>query len=128
MGHIVNQATGEVTLELEGHAFKLRASMWRLAELIDVLRKKASELELLQPGLALLQYKISNCDPYALYYGMRVLCTSGNEDKLKDMLLVPHIAELKGALLAALLAGLPEPDEKESGGNELAEAATATMN
>lgn len=116
--HTVNAATGEVTLEIDGEVFRIRASMARLADLMGALAV---------PGLGMLQLFISQVDPRALYHGMRCLCTSGNEAKLRDMLLMPHVDAIKGALLAALIAGLPEPD-KESEGKGLAEAATATMN
>lgn len=113
--HTVNAATGEVTIDLDGETFRLRASMGRLADLMA---------NLAVPGLGMLQMMIERLDPRALYHGMRCLCTSGNEAKLRDMLLMPHVEAIKGALLGALIAGLPELKEKDAEGNGLAAGAT----
>lgn len=113
--HILNAATGEVTIELDGETFKLRASMGRLADF---------SASLAVPGLAMMQKRIEWLDPGTLYNGMRYLCTSGNEAKLRDMLLMPHLEAIKGALLGALVAGLPELPEKDAEGNGLAAGAT----
>lgn len=112
--HIVNALTGEVTLEIDGETFKLRASMGRLSDLMAVLDK---------PGLTMLQFMMIQMDPRALYHGMRCLCTSGNEAKLRDMLLLPHLEPITGALTAALAAGLPEVKESAEG-NGLEAGAT----
>jgi hypothetical protein len=105
MTHVVNEATGEVTFELEDTVFKVKASMSRLADYMGHLNV---------PGFAMMHMMIAQQDPRAIYHGLRCLCTSGNADKFKDMVLSRHLLVIVPALLAAITVGLPKGDDEET--------------
>lgn len=103
----VNEATGEVTVELAGKTFRLHATMKRFADYqaaLDVV------------GMGGMWSMLSQRDPRAIYEGMRCLCSSGNAAELDDMLLIPNLAAMADAIQAALLAGMPN-DKGKSRGN-----------
>lgn len=108
MTHTVNEATGEVTVVLEGETFKLRASMGRLADFMANMNV---------PGFAMMHMMVAQQDPRAVYHGLRCLCTSGNEAKLKDLILGRCLLDAVPALLAAITVGLPKADEDAPVGN-----------
>lgn len=96
---VINAMTGEVSIDLAGTEFRLRATMPRLADL---------QARLGVPGLNSIMQRVQMMDAQALYVAMRALCSSGNADRLDDMLLTPHLTTIVAAIEASLVAGLPE--------------------
>jgi hypothetical protein len=96
----INEATGEVSVELGGQEFRLLATMRRMGDL---------ERALQVPGLLELQEKLLLKSSDMTLIGLRALCVSGNEDQLDDLLMGPTIGPAIEAIFAALTAGLPKP-------------------
>lgn len=114
MATTVNEATGEVSVELGGKTFRLRATMPRVAEF---------EATLGVDGLAGIQKCLQDSKTNAVYQGLRCLCVSGNEADLEELLLTPNLGEATSAIYKALTAGLPQEPAR---GNARATTATKT--
>lgn len=106
MATTVNEATGEVTTELGGKTFRLRATMPRVAEYEAVLGVD---------GLDGVQKALQASKTKAVYEGLRCLCVSGNEAELDDLLLTPNLGEATAAIYKALTAGLPQEPARGNG-------------
>ena len=102
MSVTTNEATGEVTVQLADRTFKLRATMPRVADLQSALDVN---------GMVSIELMLKVGDARAVYQGMKCLCASENVSALDDMLLAPHAPTAVEAILAALVAGLPEADD-----------------
>lgn len=102
-----NEATGEVSVDIAGHTFTLKATFRNMA---------AFQAALAVPGMAMMQMLIEGVDPRAMHAGIQCLCTSGNADALDDILLTPHLATCKEAIMSAITAGLPDaPKDSKPG-------------
>lgn len=101
----VNQATGEVTTVLAGETFTLHATLPRVAALQTALEVS---------GFGAMFELIQQADARAVYHGLRTLCSSGNAAKLDTMSVGAVIADGVALVLAALTAGMPEPDGKKA--------------
>lgn len=104
-GPTVNEMTGEVTFDLSGKEFRIRATMARLAD----YQSKVGVV-----GLQTLSVMVSGLDARAIYLGLKCLCTSDNADTLDDMLLTPYLELANEAIVKALSAGLPEASSKKA--------------
>lgn len=105
----VNEATGEVMFELAGKEYRLHATMKRMADL---------QAKLAVPGLSMTSLMLTQNDPRAIYYGLRCLCTNAPSTEFDNLLLTPHIATVSSAVIAALNAGLPEPEKGDDAGKD----------
>lgn len=105
----VNEATGEVTSSFSGEEFRFHATLPRVAEFQAAIGAS---------GFAALFGLVQEGDVRAIYHGLRALCSSGNGKLFDTMLLGATLAEAGAVILAALSAGLPEPDpgKKEAAG------------
>ena len=103
---LVNPATGEVTQTIADKEYKFKASMMRMAEY---------QSRLAVPGLGMVTMMIRGMDPRAIFFGLKCLCTSGNEADFDDMLLTSHMKEAQEALTEALNAGLPKAEKPGKG-------------
>jgi hypothetical protein len=101
----VNKATGEVTSVLAGEKFTLHATLPRVAALQAALSVN---------GFGAMFQLIQDADVRAVYHGLRTLCASGNAAKLDAMSVGAVIGDGVALVLAALTAGMPEPDEKKA--------------
>ena len=116
MTHRVNEATGEVTVDLAGETFRLKASLGRMADFQSALKKE---------GLQELFRALAISDQNAVLAGLRALCVSGNEAKFRDMVMPLVIADAVGALLAAMTIGMPKEEDTAAGE---VNGAPATLN
>jgi len=95
----INEATGEVTVELGGNVFRLFCSMARQGEL---------ERALGVDGLPGVNEKLSKQSADVVLIALKTLCVSGNEALLDDLSFGRNIAPAIRALLATIFAALPE--------------------
>lgn len=96
---VVNPATGEVSVELGGVQFRLRATMQRVGEL---------EATLGVDGLPGVQQKLTHKSAGATLAALKCLCVSENEDLLDDLPYGEILPAIE-AVWKALAAGLPDP-------------------
>jgi hypothetical protein len=102
MSATVNNVTGEVTVELSGETFRLRASMGRVGDL---------EAQLGVDGFSGIQEQLSRISARVTPKAFKALCTSDNAAAI-DELQYSQLAPALDAVWKALTAGLP--DEKKS--------------
>lgn len=101
---IINEMTGEVTFDLAGKPFRLRATMPRVAQL---------QAELGIVGLGAISVRLAAADATAIYLGLKCLCAAADDmrqaelARLDDALLTPSLVAAQSAIMAALEAGLP---------------------
>ena len=95
----VNELTGEVSVRLDGKDFTLHATMPRVASLM-------SDLQL--SGLKQLHLMAALHDPRLTYSGLKCLCSSGNQSEVEQLLFGAWAEDADTAILAALVAGMPE--------------------
>jgi hypothetical protein len=107
MSLTVNKATGEVTFDLHGKEYRLRASLSNLARM-----QAESGIE----GFAEIARMLQRRDARVIYWGLSCLCVSGNARDFDDMLLMPVLNEVCAALQAALVAGLPDLEQGDVAG------------
>lgn len=98
---IVNNATGEVSVELGGVTYRLRASMNRVGEL---------EAALGVDGFGGVQQHLQRASARVTLKAWKALCTSDNAELLADANFTDQAAAI-AAIWKALTVGLPDAPE-----------------
>lgn len=96
--HTVNEATGVVTLGLEGKSFELHASMGRVA-------KAQSELGV--RTFTEIHEAVARSDLLSLLIVFRALCVTVNAADVENLRFGASFSPVVDAVYAALSAGLP---------------------
>lgn len=103
----LNEATGELMVELAGTRFRLHATMPRVAQYQAALGVT---------GFAALERMLDTGDARAVYHGLRCLCSSGNAGAIENLHLIRHLVAAVRAIRAALLASLPAAEAAPASG------------
>jgi len=105
----INEATGEVTLQLSGKTFRLHGTMERMGELESALDAN---------GLPEVGRKLSQQSARVTLKALHTLCTSGNQDELRTVAFGSAMPLLLRAIFAAVRAALPEEEDEPRGNAE----------